>query len=212
MLLFFVALAAGFASSIPPGPINLAFAAASLRVPRFRATAFVLGVILVDVAFAGLAMLGASHLEGSLVLRGMEGGGGALLTILGVGILYLGKPQSETTPTASLTKLEHTGSAMATGAALCGMNPGFLLFWCAVVPIAQAETVGPGGPLDALIFAAGVFVGDALWFLGLARLLTRIQPGRRAKAANVLRWLAGACLILSGIISMKRGFHALFGL
>ena len=134
-----VGFLSGVSSSAPIGPINLWIINATLN--RFTSSVkyFIAGVIVVDVAFASMAALSYYSLEQKFkVAPWIELIGGGFIFVVGLiaarkAIVYQPQPREETRSVA------HSASSFLTGAALCGSNPAFLVFWVFIVNLAKEK-------------------------------------------------------------------------
>jgi threonine/homoserine/homoserine lactone efflux protein len=97
-------------------------------------------------------------------------------------------PAAPTPPSASDV---HLTRGLATGVLLTLPNPGALAAWLAVAAAVWSDAT----PLEAVVIAAGVGVGSALWFALLAGWISRIRRDHPALAVIP----RGALLLLVAI-------------
>jgi threonine/homoserine/homoserine lactone efflux protein len=200
---------AGFLSSTPLGPINL-FVTNAVASGRQRTVRWlVAGVISADVTYAGIAFFGFSKTGyGTDPLTKVIGvAGGLFLMVLGVlGIRTLRRGMTSQAP---VVERRSAPAALALGAFLCGSNPGFLLFWLAVLRFLGGAAPFAATVFTAACFLAGVAIGDSLWFTLMTRLVDRqakiLKPrlvlGFRHAAAWAFVGLGMLALVKSAVLN-----------
>ncbi len=163
ILAFLRGLGFGLLAGFPLGPASAAVVDASLRRGPGRALALGAGAALVDFAYflsatTGTGLLLSGNPDAAETLRIV---GGVLLAGFGI-VLLVRKPPDQQTP---LRRLNATTAlaALGTGIAISGLNPALATTW-----LVLSSTVFAGiGTVEALVAAAGVFLGTFTWFVGL---------------------------------------------
>lgn len=201
-------LVSGFCSSSPLGPINLWLVEAVIQDTLKSLRWFLLGVIIVDLVFAGLAIWGYyEYLEDSPYLKPIQIGAGLFLVGIGVFSLLklMGKPDKEVTEGASPPSggwLRH----MVLGMTICGSNPGFLMFWLFVVNFMNRSLdlsfTLPGN----LLFILGVALGDALWFGLLVKIVKKGLNLARPAILLGIRYVVAFAFLGCGGVTLWRAF------
>jgi threonine/homoserine/homoserine lactone efflux protein len=182
---------AGFFSSAPVGPVNLAAASNGLKF-GFR-SGFLTGVgaLIPDLLYLAVALLGLSHAEAPAPGPWTKGAGAAIL--LGVGVHDLRQAFSR----GSRGRTEPPGDELARGVLLCLTNPFVLFYWIGVLGFLRARGWLAADAGSGLAFIAGVAYGGALWFLLLAGVSA---AARRHVGDGILKAAgAGSGLLLIGL-------------
>ncbi|MBA3459465.1 MAG: LysE family transporter [Deltaproteobacteria bacterium] len=186
-------LGLGVLTGIPLGVINVAIVDAAVARRRSFALGLGLGGATADAIHAALAFLGIGRLVAAHPdwMRALAIAAAAI--ILGYAVLSWRRGEQRTTTP------EGTGAArgFATGIALTLPNPGALAAWAAVAaslwPAAQTA--------EALVFAACVGVGSALWFTVLGRIVGRVRRDHPAlRHAPRIALVLFALLALIGLV------------
>lgn len=232
MAVCLVGVVCGFASSTPPGVINLWISNAVLTKREKHLAAFVGGVVAADALFAALATWGHGLVTDRLGLQlWIEVAGGLLIICMGLlgwqlmiksqkppaaqGVGLPRRPRSAVqAKVASLFGQCSEGDAspfanFALGILLCGFNPGFLMFWIFVASTIEVQmhfkltaTLVP-----ALIF--GLVIGDLLWFQLLMMVVRKSRESLETSTLQRIRKGVASSFILLGAYTM---LHAIVGL
>lgn len=204
---FLAFVVAMFFLSLTPGPGFLAVVARALRGGFAAGLAAIAGLVLGDILFLVLAILGLSALamalgEFFLVVKLL---GGAYLVWLGIS-LWRSQPEPREIAAAdeagSKERLSHRRS-FALGFLVTLANPKVILFYSALVPTfieVSALTVLDVVLLSAVVAAVLVFVLGAYAFLAA-------HAGRAVKGGRALTWLnriTGGLLIGAGVTLATR--------
>ena len=174
-LFFLVGLVSGFFSSAPLGPINLWIVSATIKEEFSKVTPFIIGVIISDLCFAGLAIWGYFHFligeQTSLYLNYI---GGGFLIFLGIhSLVILQKERNKPSDIQSLDEKGGRFQGILTGIIMCGSNPGFLMFWIFVVNFIEKQFSIQFGIMGPILFLLGVACGDGIWFWTLITLIKK---------------------------------------
>lgn len=164
----------GLMSSMPIGPINLAFAMMMTRGQEREGLVLSTTVALLDggCAFAALSMMASSRLplvsSPPLPVEIV-----ACALVIGYGVSLLIPRSAPPSPPAVAWRMRKAVAAAALGAALYVLNPAFVAFW-----FSTALTLRATAPTIALLthricFAIGASIGVGAWFAALRELLRR---------------------------------------
>lgn len=166
-------LVVGLAVAAPVGPIGLLCIRRTLTNGRLAGLASGFGAAVADGFYGFLAATGFA-LSGLLLSHGtiMQVGGGLLLLALGAGTFRKGLARRAAKNGAELKRASAIG-AFASTFVLTVANPSTILSFVALI---SALGVG-GGPAAAgpYLLVAGVFLGSALWWLGLVHATYFVQ-------------------------------------
>ena len=169
-LLLAIGLISGFLASTPLGPINLLIAHSVLSNQKPSYAAFLTGVILTDVAFAAMAFLGwATFFSNNPLQHEWEIVGGIIIILFGV--FFLRKSvlpnqfeDVEAAKSASNYEPTRTAREFLKGVILCGVNPGFIVFWVYIASQIQKYRMSTFDLPDIILLLLGVVLGNLLWF------------------------------------------------
>ncbi|HRK02537.1 MAG TPA: LysE family transporter [Oligoflexia bacterium] len=193
----------GIVSSAPIGPINLQV----LQMHRSgRSTfAFVLGVVLADVALAGLAYFGYAKFISKQQTEYLFLIAGFLLICLGLKEHLQRKQPPRTDVRMREARFRHFDFWF--GASICLSNPTFLAFWVlwttSTLPVFSPSATA----LTPVVFLSGIFMGDFLWFSFLGR-FARVTKSSRTLAL-IQRFTAGLTILFGGFL-LAKGFYGIF--
>ncbi len=198
---FFEGILVGFSIAAPVGPIGVLCIRRALAEGRAAGLVSGLGAATADAVYGCIAGLGLSFISNFLVNQQMW-----LRLVGGVFLCFLGfktcmaKPASQAAAARGQGILGFYVSALF----LTLTNPMTILSFVAIFA-GLGVASGSGGYAAALMLVGGVFVGSALWWLGLSlgvgMLRTRVNP-------QVLQWVNR----ISGVIIAGFGVLALLGL
>ena len=213
MFFFLIGVVSGFASSAPIGPINLWIIETVIQQRLNRIKYFVAGVILVDLLFAGIAIMGYYGIESRVAsFSWLELIGGGVILVFGLVNLYNAYHQQDIGhPKAKEPELfKQTISSFFSGIALCISNPGFLAFWILVITMSHKYDDSPVDFFSAGSFLAGVFIGDALWFKTITSLTIKGIAISSSKIIERARLILAAIFILFGLSILMKSMSDLF--
>lgn len=193
-----------FMLGVSPGPGLFAIIARCLAQGPWRTLPFVAGLLLGDVLFLILAIVGLSALAATLgpVFAVVKWVGAAYLVWLGIRTWRAAVPPAEALETGAAAPQPALTRAGMARAALAGFtltlgNPKVILFYGAVMPTFMDLTqLGTAGIVEAAaITFAGVFCGILPYIVAAARLRGVI---RSATARRRLNRGAGAVMVGAG--------------
>jgi len=187
IIAFVLGLVCAFIGSIPiAGPTGVLIVERALHRREREAMLAGLGASIAEAGYALLAFMGMTEalsrfpwlIPVSRIL-------GATI-LVGLGLYFAlrppaAKPHAETDA--------RQGGAFLLGLLVTGINPTLLASWSAVVTILHGAGFLRVEPLDALPFAAGVWLGVAAWFIILVELMTRFRE--RVGARTLARLVRG---------------------
>lgn len=198
---FFLGSISGFLSSTPLGPINLWVADHKLSKSKGPGLFFfLLAVILVDIAFAGIALWGHFDLLEETSEMRWTGIISAIFTVT-LGIILFQRARKPVIHEVAPHPASYIKSFVQ-GLVLTGMNPAFILFWLFVANqiitnLDQSLAVG-----ELISFLVGVIAGDILWFSFFIWILTHLKKRTQELTLRRIRILVSVILILLGLIGI----------
>lgn len=201
MLLFLlIGIAAGAATGVPIGPVNVAVIDAAYRHTLRRAIAVGLGGAVADALYAGLGVLGVTP-----VLNKYPSVPPILYAISGVVLLVYGfltarsqpvqpavTADGEMTPShAQLHLRREFWQGFSVGSALILLNPAAMVTWVVIIGQLIPEVTSTW---DGLACALGVFIGSFAWFALVAYLTHKGKNVLGEKAAWIPRVIGVALM------------------
>lgn len=192
-------LAIGFAIAAPVGPIGMLCIRRTLAKGPAHGLVTGLGAATADAAYGAVAGFGIAAVTD--LLLGWEGllrlVGGIVLLWLGIGTARARPADREATTRAD----GGLSGAYLSTVALTLANPATIVSFVAVFGgLGLAE--GGGDMADAGVLVVGVFLGSALWWLGLSAAVGLLR-GRVTPAAMVwINRLSGAVLVGFGAVAL----------
>ncbi len=199
----------GFISSTPLGPINLLIANHYLIRKKLAIVPFVVGIILADVFLAFVAFFGFYKLlEGTKVSAWVGLVGGVLVVAFGIiGIISaFGKEKSAEDVERELPKTAKKISGdFIKGLALCGLNPGLLLFWISIATLMPGSVEYFTGKTvefnstHLITVLIGITFGELFWFIFFIKILKYGAQRFGNKVLFYLRIIISAVLVLLGL-------------
>lgn len=180
----------GVAVAAPVGPMSLLCMQRTLASGRRAGLACGAGIAAADASFAALAGFGLAAMSQALIAASpwIRLAGSMLMIVLGLRIA-LTAPASATRPAEP-----NGGSGFLTAYALTLANPPTLLFFAGIF----ASLGQLSGPIEALTFATGVFLGSAAWWLLLTTIVLACAARLTARVMRALNLAAGAILAAYG--------------
>ncbi len=204
----------GFISSTPLGPINLLVANHYLSHKKLAIVPFIFGIILADLLLAFVAFMGfQSLLEGSKITAWVGAIGGVLVIVFGVlGIVaaFNNKDTSKENEVTLAVSAKKISGDFFKGMALCGLNPGLLVYWVAIASLQQGmfedlfEEHITLGPLLVIILLIGITLGEILWFVFFIKIL---KYGAKKFSDKILFYLR---TVISGILILLGSYLMIF--
>lgn len=197
----------GLLISAPVGPVNVLCIQGSLSKGFVAGLAIGFGALLADLMIAAMAALGITVISGFMKAYEVpvQIGGGVILLIFGLRLL-LARPKLLYVEPGSQCLMAHIG-ALPQSFLLTITNPGAILGIFAVVGSAGSAVGGLASYREALFLLAGMFLGAAMWWLGLAGLVASFRRNITEQRLRLINQIAGGLLILSGAaLFLKVGF------
>jgi threonine/homoserine/homoserine lactone efflux protein len=196
-------LVIGFSIAAPVGPIGLLCIRRTLAGGMALGFASGLGAAVADAFYGAVAAFGLAAVSDLLVSQQ-----GILRLVGGLFLLYLGIQTFRAKPATEAAQARAgaagTFGAFLSTAALTVTNPATILSFVAVFG-ALGLGGSTGGTGSALAMVLGVFLGSALWWLGLS---FGVSFARRQVTPAAMAWINR----LSGGILCAFAFYALGGL
>lgn len=202
-LIILAGLVGGVASSAPFGVINLWITDAVLSKTEHKILWFLVGVILADLAHAAMASWGYHEIlqdSGFDQWVGVLGG----VFIVAMGVFGLRKPKELTleSPAKKLKKAHE----FFLGIMMCGLNPGFLVFWMFVINQLETKLVVDIHGSNLLSFIIGILIGDLIWFLFIIMLARKGRDHVNPLILKLIRAVIAWVFIGLGIFAIYRSF------
>ena len=205
-----IGMAAGAATGIPIGPVNVAVIDASYRHTFRRAIAIAIGGALADGLYSGLGVMGVTP-----VLREYPSIPPIMYAVSGVVLLIYGFLTARSQPVAPVAAQEDELPASASshavairkemwagfsvGLLLIVLNPAAIVTW--VVIMGQIIPTGTTG--EGLMCAIGVMIGSFSWFALVAYLTQKGKSVLGDKAAWIPR-LVGIALMIYAVYLLAK--------
>ncbi|QNK68255.1 LysE/ArgO family amino acid transporter [Variovorax sp. PAMC26660] len=189
--LFLKALVIGLSIAAPVGPIGLLCIQRTLAHGRTIGFMSGLGAALADACYGAIGALGVSAVIASMVAARvpLALGGAAFLAWMGVQLLRAPVATQARSAQDATTPLK----AMLSVFLLTLANPMTILSFIAV--FATVATGHVGGASAATAMVLGVFLGSALWWLGLSTMVSMVRHKLSARAMQSINRLSGVILV-----------------
>ncbi|RUR65449.1 LysE family translocator [Variovorax guangxiensis] len=193
--LFLKALVIGLSIAAPVGPIGLLCIQRTLAHGRGIGFLSGLGAALADAFYGAIGALGVSAVIASMVAARvpLALGGAAFLAWMGVQLLRAPVATEARQAADATTPLKATLSIFV----LTLANPMTILSFVAVfASISTGHVAGHTlGASQAATMVLGVFLGSALWWLGLSTMVSSVRHKLSAKTMQSINRLSGAILL-----------------
>jgi len=193
--LFLKALVIGLSIAAPVGPIGLLCIQRTLAHGRTIGFLSGLGAALADAFYGAIGALGVSAVIASMVAARvpLALGGAAFLAWMGVQLLRAPVATEARQAADATTPLKATLSVFV----LTLANPMTILSFVAVfASISTGHVAGHTlGASQAATMVLGVFLGSALWWLGLSTMVSSVRHKLSAKTMQSINRLSGAILL-----------------
>lgn len=202
-----IGMAAGAATGIPIGPVNVAVIDASYRHTLRRAIAVGFGGAVADGLYSGLGVMGVTP-----VLREYPSVPPIMYAVSGVVLLVYGFLTARSQPVAPVAPAEEVETAsksqvmrkemwsgFSVGLLLIVLNPAAIVTW--VVIMGQIIPTGTRG--EGLACAIGVMIGSFSWFALVAYLTQKGKHVLGDKAAWIPR-LVGIALMIYAVYLLAK--------
>ncbi|MDP9605125.1 UNVERIFIED_ORG: threonine/homoserine/homoserine lactone efflux protein [Variovorax paradoxus] len=202
--LFLKALVIGLSIAAPVGPIGLLCIQRTLAHGRTIGFLSGLGAALADACYGAIGALGVSAVIASMVAARvpLALAGAAFLAWMGVQLLRAPVATQARQAADATTPLKATLSVFL----LTLANPMTILSFVAVfATISTGHTGGSGGSggIPAATMVLGVFLGSALWWLGLSTMVSSVRHKLSAKTMQSINRLSGAILLAFAVYQLS---------
>ncbi|MCY1502129.1 homoserine/Threonine efflux protein [compost metagenome] len=190
--LFLKALVIGLSIAAPVGPIGLLCIQRTLAHGRTIGFLSGLGAALADACYGAIGAFGVSAVVSTMVAARvpLALGGAAFLAWMGVQLLRA----PATTQARAAEDAATPVKALLSVFVLTLANPMTILSFVAVFASLGSGHVGSGGGA-ALTMVMGVFLGSALWWLGLSSIVSMVRHKLGARVLQGINKLSGALLL-----------------
>lgn len=202
--LFLKALVIGLSIAAPVGPIGLLCIQRTLAHGRTIGFLSGLGAALADACYGAIGALGVSAVIASMVAARvpLALAGAAFLAWMGVQLLRAPVATQARQAADATTPLKATLSVFL----LTLANPMTILSFVAVfATISTGHTghAGGSGGIPAATMVLGVFLGSALWWLGLSTMVSSVRHKLSAKTMQSINRLSGAILLAFAVYQLS---------
>lgn len=193
----------GFSIAAPVGPIGVLCIRRTLAEGRAVGLASGLGAATADAAYGLIAAFGLTAISGALVAQQFWLGvlGGLFLLYLGVRTL-LAKPAEHS---AASTRRGLAGAYLST-LALTLTNPMTILSFVAIFAGFGLASEANYGAASVLV--VGVFLGSALWWLGLSTAVSWLRTRFNPQTLVWVNRLSGLIIMVFGVIALWSAWAA----
>ena len=201
--LFLKALVIGLSIAAPVGPIGLLCIQRTLAHGRAIGFLSGLGAALADAFYGAIGALGVSAVIASMVAARvpLALGGAVFLAWMGVQLLRAPVATKARQAADATTPLKATLSVFF----LTLANPMTILSFVAVfASISTGHVAGHTlGASQAATMVLGVFLGSALWWLGLSTMVSSVRHKLSAKTMQSINRLSGAILLAFAVYQLS---------
>lgn len=190
--LFLKALVIGLSIAAPVGPIGLLCIQRTLAHGRAIGFLSGLGAALADACYGAIGAFGVSAVVSTMVAARvpLALGGAAFLAWMGVQLLRAPVATQARAAEDAATPVK----ALLSVFVLTLANPMTILSFVAVFASLGSGHVGSGS-VAALTMVLGVFLGSALWWLGLSSIVSMVRHKLGARVLQGINKLSGALLL-----------------
>ncbi|TQV83868.1 LysE family translocator [Denitrobaculum tricleocarpae] len=204
IMLFFQGLLLGLSVAAPVGPIGVLCIRRSLSQGMGVGFASGLGAAVADAFYGAVAAFGLTAISSFLIE--IEG---ALLLGGGLFLLWLGVKTFRAVPAPLGSGGQNGGAASAflSCVVLTLANPATIFSFVALfsgLGFAGSSTAQAHGYGGAVILVAGVFLGSALWWLGLSGSVGLFRNRMTSHALKRINQLSGSILTVFGLAALMR--------
>lgn len=193
----------GIVVAAPIGPVNLICIRRTLAYGRLNGFLSGLGAAVGDAVFAIVAAFGLTAAASMLVSVGdwLQAFGGIFLIALGVHT-YLSRPtDSETVATNTSSKL---AAAVLATFLLTITNPATMLGFIAIFGGVGGLVTTEPSLLTAALLVVAVFVGSALWWLGVTMTVGLLRHRMTAQTLILINRVSGVLIVSFGLFVIGR--------
>ncbi|GAB5503694.1 LysE family translocator [Pyruvatibacter sp.] len=193
----------GIVVAAPIGPVNLICIRRTLAYGRLNGFLSGLGAAVGDAVFAIVAAFGLTAAASMLVSVGdwLQAFGGIFLIALGIHT-YLSKPaDNETVATNTSSKL---AAAVLATFVLTITNPATMLGFVAIFGGVGGLVTTEPSLLTATLLVAAVFIGSALWWLGVTMTVGLLRHRMTDQALILINRVSGVLIVSFGFFVIGR--------
>ena len=200
-LVLIAGIIGGICSSAPFGIINLWITNAVLTKNEQKVFWFIGGVILADGAHAAMATWGYHEfLQKSGFERWIGIFGGLFVIAMGALGLKNAKPPEPEIQT-SMSRKAHE---FTLGLMMCGLNPGFLVFWMFVIDQIESKISHQIEGLSLVNFLLGLVLGDLIWFSFIIGLAKKGRDHVHPRMLQLIRVSIALLFIIVGLFAVYK--------
>ncbi len=199
LALFLKALVIGLSIAAPVGPIGLLCIQRTLAHGRGIGFLSGLGAALADAVYGAIGALGVSAVVSTIVAARvpLALGGAAFLAWMGVQLLRAPAASTARAAQDAATPLKAVLSIFV----LTLANPMTILSFIAVFASIATGHVGSAGAAATMVL--GVFLGSALWWLGLSTAVASVRHKLGEGAMRFINRLSGAVLLAFAVYQLS---------
>jgi hypothetical protein len=184
-------IAGGISGSAPIGPTELWLTNAVLPPKKSTSSiiAFVVGIIFMDILYAGIAFWGYYvYFKGTDLGNVLAMVAAAGLLCLGCYELYTLRKSQENKPGQDLSNANNSdkiGHAFGIGMIL-GSNPAFIAYWMVIATVLSSYGIETVHIVTAGLFFLGLGIGDIIWYGAFVKVVSK---GMAFISLRLIRWL-----------------------
>ncbi|WP_043948534.1 LysE family translocator [Candidatus Phaeomarinobacter ectocarpi] len=193
----------GIVVAAPIGPVNLICIRRTLAYGRLNGFLSGLGAAVGDAVFAIVAAFGLTAAASMLVSVGdwLQAFGGIFLIALGIHT-YLSKPaDNDTVATNTSSKL---AAAVLATFVLTITNPATMLGFVAIFGGVGGLVTTEPSLLTATLLVAAVFIGSALWWLGVTMTVGLLRHRMTDQTLILINRVSGVLIVSFGLFVIGR--------
>ncbi|MEQ8747142.1 LysE family transporter [Pyruvatibacter sp.] len=193
----------GIVVAAPIGPVNLICIRRTLAYGRTNGFVSGLGAAVGDALFAAVAAFGLTAASSLVVTFDdvLQAVGGVFLVGLGIHT-FLSKPDDTDTVRTS-TRSNLIAAVLATFM-LTITNPATMLGFVAIFGGVGGLVTTEPGLITAALLVVAVFIGSALWWLGVTMTVGLLRGGMTEQHLFMINRVSGALIVLFGVFILGR--------
>jgi threonine/homoserine/homoserine lactone efflux protein len=184
-------------ASAPVGPVALMCIRRSLERGRLYGFIAGIGAATADTLYATVAAFGLVMISNFVVeqVRWIQWGGGLLLVMFGVLMIFARAPVSGRKPPGN--HFSSFGKAFVITLA----NPAAFIAFTAIFAAFGFVDINENTP-EAFLLIAGVLTGALLWWFGLCSASSRFRKRVQLPDVNTIKRIEGIILLLFGLVAL----------
>ncbi len=193
----------GIVVAAPIGPVNLICIRRTLAYGRTNGFVSGLGAAVGDALFAAVAAFGLTAASSLVVTFGdvLQAVGGVFLVGLGIHT-FLSKP-ADTDTVRTSTRSNLIAAVLATFV-LTITNPATMLGFVAIFGGVGGLVTTEPGLITAAFLVVAVFIGSALWWLGVTMTVGLLRGGMTEQHLFMINRVSGVLIVLFGVFILGR--------